>query len=111
MGSYHAPKPWQRRFYRSRGWQECRRLVWERQNGLCADCMSRGEFTPIDEVHHLTPLTELNVGNPKISLDPDNCVGLCRNCHNKRHEKGFKTEPTRVWFDEQGRPMRKGVEW
>lgn len=110
---YHAPKPWQRRFYRSSGWQECRRLVWERQHGLCADCMERGEFTPIDEVHHLIELTESNVGNPSVSLDPDKCVGLCRNCHNRRHEKGYKKldQPTRVWFDEQGRPVRKGVEW
>lgn len=88
-------------------------MVWGRQNGLCADCMDHGEFTPIDEVHHLTPLTEENVGDPRVSLNPDACVGLCRNCHNRRHDKGYKRadQPTRVWFDEQGRPMRGGVEW
>ena len=108
----YAPKPWQRRFYRSKAWQECRRAVWERQNGLCADCMERGELTPIDEVHHLVALTEENVGDPKVSLDPDRCVGLCRNCHNRRHEKGYKRQgqPTRVWFDEDGRPVRRGIE-
>lgn len=108
----YAPKPWQRRFYKSRAWQECRKLVWERQHGLCADCMDRGELTPIDEVHHLVELNEFNVTDPKVSLDPARCVGLCRNCHNRRHEKGYKKQdqPTRVWFDEQGRPMRRGVE-
>ena len=82
------------------------------QRHLCADCMARGVFTPIDEVHHLTPLTEFNVGDPKVSLDPANCIGLCRDCHNRRHEKGYKKQgqPTRVWFDEQGRPVRRGVE-
>lgn len=106
------PAPWQRRFYRSKAWQECRALVWERQNGLCADCMERGELTPIDEVHHTVELTELNVGDPKVSLDPDRCVGLCILCHNARHGKGFKrqSKPTRVWFNEQGRPMRRVIE-
>jgi 5-methylcytosine-specific restriction endonuclease McrA len=106
------PKPWQRRFYKSRAWQDCRRVVWERQNGLCADCLERGELTPIDEVHHLVELNEHNVCDPHVSLNPALCVGLCRNCHNRRHEKGYKSKgnPTRVWFDEQGRPMRREIE-
>lgn len=105
----HKPAPWQRRFYRSKGWQACRQAVWERQHGLCADCMERGELTPIDEVHHLVELNEFNVTDPKVSLDPSKCVGLCRNCHNRRHEKGYKKQgqPGRVWFDEDGRPVRK----
>lgn len=108
----HKPAPWQRRFYRSKAWQACRQAVWERQHGLCADCMDRGEFTPIDEVHHLVELNEFNVTDPKVSLDPARCVGLCRNCHNKRHDKGYKSQgnPTRVWFDDDGRPMKRGVE-
>jgi 5-methylcytosine-specific restriction protein A len=104
------PAPWQKRFYRSRAWRECRALVIGRQNGLCADCLERGEITPIDEVHHLVELNEFNVCDPKVSLDPNRCVGLCMPCHYARHEKGHKSQPTRVWFDEQGRPMRRGIE-
>lgn len=108
----HIPA-WKRRFYKSRGWQECRKVVIDRQHGLCADCLAAGELRPIDEVHHETFLTEGNVGDPNVSLDPKKCVGLCTECHNKRHEKGFKRgsgqgSPSRVWFDENGVPHRKG---
>ena len=97
---------WKRRFYRSRGWQECRKVVIDRQHGLCADCMARGEYKPIAEVHHEEFLTEENVGDPTVSLNPKKCVGLCTECHNRRHDKGFKRDekPGRVWFDADGNP-------
>lgn len=100
---------WKRRFYRSKAWQECRQIVIDRQFGICADCIENGDVTPIDEIHHLTFLTEDNVGDPSVSLNPDKCVGLCTNCHNKRHERGFKGKSSapRVWFDENGMPHSK----
>lgn len=100
---------WKRRFYRSKAWQECRDVVIRRQFGICADCLANGDLKSIDEVHHLTDLTEGNVGDPSVSLDPDKCVGLCTTCHNKRHEKGFKgtSRASRVWFDENGVPHSK----
>ena len=100
---------WKRTFYRSKAWQECRKVVIDRQFNICADCIKNGDITPIDEVHHLTFLTPDNVGDPNISLNPDNCVGLCTVCHNRRHEKGFKgeTRASRVWFDENGVPHSK----
>lgn len=100
---------WKRRFYRSKAWREVRQAVIDRQFNICADCLANGDLSPIDEVHHLTFLTEENVGDPNVSLNPDNCVGLCTNCHNKRHERGFKGThgASRVWFDENGVPHSK----
>lgn len=103
---HHVPEPWQRRFYKSAAWQACRRAVIDRQHGLCADCLERGDCTPIADVHHIIELTEQNVGDPSVSLNPDNCVGLCKECHNMRHERGFahRQASSRVWFDEDGVP-------
>jgi len=102
---YHVPKPWQRQFYRSRAWQACRQAVIDRQHGLCADCLKHGDYTPIADVHHVVELTEDNVGNPEISLNPDNCVGLCKECHNARHDRRFGSGGKgRVWFDADGVP-------
>lgn len=108
----YKPKPWQKRFYNSKPWKECRKVVCERQHYFCADCIEHGDIESIGEVHHLIELNESNVNDPSVSLDPDKCVGLCIKCHNRRHGKGYKKrdQSTRVWFDEQGRPMRKGIE-
>lgn len=101
---------WKRRFYRSKAWQECRSAVIERQHGLCADCLDRGMLRPLSEVHHLTFLTPENVGDPNVSLNPNRCVGLCTECHNRRHSKGFKSSgtPSRMWFDADGNPHVRG---
>ncbi|WP_051353750.1 HNH endonuclease [Atopobium fossor] len=101
-----------KRFYRSTKWIKARELCKARQHGLCADCQERGLVTPIDEVHHIKPLTPENIDNPAVTVNQDNLVGLCRDCHFARHKAmgtyGAQKDvlPARVWFDEQGRPQR-----
>ncbi|WP_196800660.1 MULTISPECIES: HNH endonuclease [Atopobium] len=106
------PRAFSKRFYRSKYWITARDLCKARQHGLCADCQARGLVTPIEEVHHIIPLTPENITDPSITVNQDNLVGLCRDCHFARHKAmgtyGTPKEvsPTRVWFDEQGRPQR-----
>jgi hypothetical protein len=82
-------------FYRSKEWESLRsQLRIERVNDdgdiICHYC-----HKPIIKAydciaHHVVPLTESNVNDYSISLNPDNLVLVHHNCHNKIHSKGFK---------------------
>jgi 5-methylcytosine-specific restriction endonuclease McrA len=63
-------------------WKEKRRLVIERENGICQGCNSEH----IEEVHHLT-YTHLY---DELLF---HLVGLCENCHRKSHFIDFSFDP------------------
>ena len=71
-----------------------------RDSFLCQDCLAEGRYTPAEEVHHIEPLTPENINSPSISLNTDNLISLCRECHKKRH--GAK-QNDRYEVDELGR--------
>lgn len=106
--------PFAHKFYHSRSWQDVRAFVWDRAHGLCERCAEKGEMTPADVVHHVIPLSAGNVDDPNISLNPDNLVALCHDCHTEVHKKlgvgalnGNDEEP-RVGFDSEGNVVRLG---
>ena len=47
--------------------------------------MKRGIYKPAKEVHHIEELTPENIYRPEISLNFDNLVALCKECHKARH--------------------------
>ena len=82
-------------FYKSKQWESFRnRLINERydENGyiICADC-GKPIVRRYDIIaHHIEELTEDNVNDVTVSLNPDNIKLICFNCHNKEHERfGF----------------------
>lgn len=93
-----------KKFYKGKAWQKCRAFVWSRDRGLCVDCMRRGLITPAEEVHHITELTPENINDPAVSLNPDNLVSLCRECHKARHGDA----PKRYSVDALGRIAPRG---
>jgi 5-methylcytosine-specific restriction endonuclease McrA len=74
-----------KKFYKSKQWQKTRAMIWSRDRGLCQDCLKRGLVTPAAEVHHIIELTPANIDRPEITLNPDNLISLCKDCHAKRH--------------------------
>lgn len=62
-------------------------------------------------VHHKKPLNELNVDNPKISLDWSNLMLLCLDCHNTIHsqmnKEGQEIKHLDVEFDSDGNVVVK----
>ena len=103
--------PFAKPFYKSRAWQKVRALVLDRSHGLCERCMERDKLTPADVVHHITPLSPENMGDPSITLDPANLMALCHDCHTEVHQQlgvgamnGSREEP-RVRFDSEGNVM------
>ena len=80
-------------FYKSPAWLAARELRIMSVNGLCERCGQVGI-----EVHHKERLNVENVNDSLISLNQDNLELLCRECHNREHER-FSKE---VKFDSDG---------
>lgn len=104
-----------RAFYKSKAWERARSVAVERAHGLCEQCLRRGIVRPGCIVHHKVPLTPENVGDPAISLNPDNLEYVCRDCHAAEHTelgtygKAHAAERPRVAFDEFGNVVRLGT--
>lgn len=76
---------WAEAFYNSGAWKQVRELAKKRDHYLCVDCAKHGRITPVEEVHHIIPLTPDNIDDTNITLSLDNLVSLCRECHKARH--------------------------
>lgn len=73
-------------------WKKLRQNVIQeritRDGGLYCDYCHTQIVAPYDAIcHHITPLTELNVNDPDVSLNPENLMVVHHNCHNRIHEK------------------------
>ena len=89
----------QKRFYRSKEWQHCRRDYLASVGGLCERCESRGIIRPAKIVHHKEYISLCNITDPAALLSHDNLEALCQDCHNAEHFKNNK----RYRVDEFGR--------
>jgi len=105
--------PFAHRFYHSAAWKGARQLAWDRAHGLCERCAEKGEMKPADVVHHVTPLSISNIDDPNVTLNPDNLLCLCHDCHTEVHQEigvgamnGTLAEEPRVGFDENGNVVR-----
>lgn len=85
-------------FYCSKPWRELSYNLKIERGGKCNRC---GEvFTDFSQMigHHLIELTEDNVDNPKIALNPELIEIICFGCHNKEHRRfGNKHNVYIVW--------------
>ena len=48
---------------------------------LCEMCLKEGRYTPVEEVHHILPISQ--GGDHRQS----NLMSLCQSCHTKLHRK------------------------
>lgn len=90
-------------FYKSKAWQHCRDAYARSKRGLCERCLMQGRYNAGVIVHHKIHLTPDNINDPNITLNPDNLMLLCRDCHALAHKptKRFKV-------DEFGRITARG---
>lgn len=95
-------------FYRSPEWESFRRVVIQQSTDLkagfvlCAHC-GKPIVRKYDlVVHHVEPLTEANVNDALVALNPENCVCVHFKCHNQIHHRwqggngGWKPKPRMV---------------
>lgn len=93
-------------FYHSKAWRKTRDKYYHHQHGLCERCARAGKLTQGEIVHHIQHLSPQNIDNPMITLNFDNLMLVCRDCHALEHgeiyEAKEKAKPARVAFDVDG---------
>ena len=108
--------PYAHKFYHSKAWLNVRSVVWDRAHGLCERCLERGEVRPANVVHHIVPLSPANMGDASVTLNVDNLVALCHDCHTVIHKQlgvgalngELADDSPRVTFDSEGNVVRIG---
>ncbi len=80
---YHNREEKIKRFYHSSSWKNVRRYVLIRDNYLCQHCLRENVITSAELVHHIVEVKE----DFSKRLDPDNCISVCKPCHNKIDHK------------------------
>lgn len=63
-----------------RAWQRIR-TRYIHKHPLCEECLKHGRYVPVEEVHHIIPLSEGGTN------DESNLMSLCRSCHEKIHRE------------------------
>ena len=82
------------RFYTTQAWRKSRASFLKEKGGLCEICLSKGLIEPAVHVHHKTHLTTENINDPRITLDHENLMALCEECHAEQHrKKRWRCEP------------------
>lgn len=82
-------------FYKSKQWEDFRKVIIEERTDAdgfvhCSDC-GKPILKKYDLIiHHKQELSEYNVNDVMVALNPDNVECVCFRCHNKEHERfGF----------------------
>ena len=72
-----------KQFYQSKEWKHLRKVILERDNFMCQDCIVKKLKRPrrARQIHHIKFLAHAW----NLRLDHKNLVSLCVICHAKRH--------------------------
>lgn len=90
------------KFYASTEWKAIRQACLERDHYECQWCREQGRLTTqydsVLEIDHIKELEKY----PDLALDIDNLRTLCKDCHNKRHDRmNYRgNRKKRKWDDE-----------
>lgn len=103
-----------RALYKSKKWEKLRLCCMTRpvQMGdgrvcpplMCERCFERtGRLIPAEIAHHKKFVTPENIGDPEVTLNADNIMRVCRDCHARIHYPNDYRP--RIVFDTQGRTV------
>ena len=105
MSFYKENRPKQKKFFSSKKWMRCRDTYLS-EHPVCERCIKMGIAVSAEHVHHKTELTEENVNDPLIALNPDNLEALCFKCHQHEHHSASAVGKD-YFFDEDGNLQMK----
>lgn len=95
-----ARTPELQRFYASKQWRGLREWLIVERHGVCDHC-GKDFSTDTSQLiaHHKEHLTDDNLKDPNVALDPQNIEILCAHCHALEHrEKGFIKKRKQVFI-------------
>lgn len=88
-------------FYKTGEWKAVRKTVLLRDGFTCPYCGKRAT-----DVHHIVEITEKNMHDANVTLNPSNLQSLCHSCHtlitNAEHGKAFIDCDMNYYFDTDG---------
>lgn len=85
-------------FYCRKPWRDISYRLKIERGGRCNRCGSIMDDMSMLIGHHMVELTEDNVDDPSISLNPDLVEIICLGCHNKEHRRfGYRKKVYVVW--------------
>lgn len=93
-------------FYKSKQWLSVRAYKLALTNRLCERCLENGVIKPAVDVHHKIILNESNIHDPNITLNIDNLMSVCKECHNIVHGYGPAIRDD-LMFDDKGMVIEK----
>lgn len=82
-----------KKFYNSKNWKKTRKAYLESVFYICEKCQRAANI-----VHHIIELNEENINDANISLDFENLLCVCQDCHNDIHSN---KDDRILIFDEQ----------
>lgn len=104
-------------FYKSKVWKNVRHSIWLKQNLLCAICHKPvyvagiSDYIPKENrrtgiVHHKIWLDNNNINDDDITINDDNLIGVCKECHENIHHPDVSHRKD-VMFDDDGNLISK----
>ncbi|MCM3730060.1 HNH endonuclease [Fictibacillus nanhaiensis] len=82
------------KFYKSKEWIKLRTVAFQRDNGLCQDCLEEKKIKPGDVVDHIIEIKD----NWDLRLDISNLKTLCHRHHNEKTAKVKKERENKEKF-------------
>ena len=95
-------KPYAKKFYNSTSWTATRNAYFKYKLGMCERCNERGTVSAGEIVHHIIHINTININNPNITLDFNNLMLVCRECHKKIHDGDNTIIKEGLTFNENG---------
>jgi len=105
FGAEIMARPFARRFYSSKTWQDCRNAYSKSVHHLCENCLKLGIYRPGEIVHHKIEMDPVTIENPELALGFGNLELLCRECHAKMHDA--RTKNNRFIIGDDGRVVAR----
>ncbi|MFD3271508.1 HNH endonuclease signature motif containing protein [Paenibacillus dendritiformis] len=99
-------------FYASRKWREFRLSLIAERGNRCQEC-GKIVAKSIELIgHHTTELTPENVHDHNISLNPEMVELICRDCHDKEHQRfGYQGNASKRVYLVYGPPLSGHMEF
>lgn len=85
----------QNNFYWSNKWKRLRNYVMEKYNYICQHCGGTAKI-----VHHIEWIDENNLNDVNVTLNEDNLIPLCQECHNRVHNHQGMVQDNLMFNDE-----------